>query len=99
MFKKRKEIDEIELGAELYLKHLKESKQTPATQNVMTKTTQEPAMVYEEKKIIESFVSNKEKTMETPPIISLTNPSEDVLESAKEFLAIALSKDEVFGRA
>jgi hypothetical protein len=41
-FKKREEIDEIELGAELYLKDLNESKQALATQNVMIETPQEP---------------------------------------------------------
>ena len=37
MFKifKRKEIDEIELGAELYLKHLKESRQAYAAKSIM----------------------------------------------------------------
>jgi hypothetical protein len=42
MFSKREEMDEIELGANLYLKSLNESKQTLATQNTMIETPQEP---------------------------------------------------------
>jgi hypothetical protein len=42
MFSKREEMDEIELGANLYLKSLNESKQTLVTQNTMIETTQEP---------------------------------------------------------
>jgi hypothetical protein len=63
MFNKREEIDEIELGANLYLKGLKESKQALSTQNIMTEISQEPE-------------------------ISLKNPSEDILERAKDLLAI-----------
>jgi hypothetical protein len=42
MFSKREEMDEIELGANLYLKSLNESKQTLVTQNTMIETPQEP---------------------------------------------------------
>jgi len=59
MFSKREEIDEIELGANLYLKGLKASKQALTTQNIMIETSQEP-------------------------ITSLKNPSEEILERAKE---------------
>jgi len=38
MFKKREEIDEIELGAELFLKGLKESRQAYATQSSTIET-------------------------------------------------------------
>ncbi len=37
-----KRRDEIELGVELYMKHLNESKQALATQNIMIETPQEP---------------------------------------------------------
>jgi hypothetical protein len=42
MFSKREEMDEIELGANLYLKSLNESKQALVTQNTMIETPQEP---------------------------------------------------------
>ena len=76
MFNKRVEIDEIELGANLYLKGLKESKQALVTQNTMMETPQEPASVYKEKKIVEAFVSSK---------VILGN-SEDILERAKKLV-------------
>jgi hypothetical protein len=63
MFNKREEIDEIELGANLYLKGLKESKQALVTQNIMIDTPQEH-------------------------ITPLKDPSEDILERAKDLLAI-----------
>jgi hypothetical protein len=42
MFKKRQEIDEIELGADLYLKSLKESKQALASKDTTVRTSQKP---------------------------------------------------------
>ncbi len=63
MFSKREEIDEIELGANLYLNGLKDSKQARATQDTMIETPQEP-------------------------ITPLIKPSEDILERAKDLLAI-----------
>ncbi len=42
MFSKRKEIDEVELGAELYLKGFKESKQAFTTENSMIISSQKP---------------------------------------------------------
>jgi hypothetical protein len=48
MFNKKVEIDEIELGAELYLKHLKESKQACTAQSNMIEASQEPETVYTE---------------------------------------------------
>ena len=78
MFSKTEEIDEIELGAELYLEGLKESRKALATQNTITETPQEPASVYKERKIVKSFVSSK---------VEFRN-SERILERAKELLAV-----------
>ena len=64
MFNKKVEIDEIDLGAILYLRGLKESKQDISTQNIFIETPQEPKA-------------------------SIKNcSSEDVLEMAKDLLAI-----------
>jgi len=64
MFNKKVEIDEIDLGAILYLRGLKESKQDISTQNIFMETPQEPKA-------------------------SMKNcSSEDVLERAKDLLAI-----------
>ncbi len=98
MFNKREEIDEIELGARLYLKGLKESKQALATQNIMIETPQEPItlLIKPSEDIFERAKEGLKESrqalaiqntmIETPlePITPLKNPSEDILEKAKE---------------
>ena len=102
MFSKKEEIDEIELGANLYLKGLKEARQALATQNIMVDTPQElitPLKNHSEdilERAKEGLKESKQalstqnimiKTHQEP-ITLLKNPSEDILERAKDLLAI-----------
>jgi hypothetical protein len=100
MFSKREEIDEIELGANLYLKGLKASKQALSTQNIMIDTPQElitslknPSeeileRVKEEPKESRQDLVKQNIIIETPQELKnpLKNPFEDILERAKKLV-------------
>jgi len=100
MFTKREEIDEIELGANLYLKGLKASKQALSTQNIMIETPQEPIILLknlseeilewtkEEPKESKQDLTKQNIIKEIPeePKDPLKNPFEDILERAKKLI-------------
>jgi len=102
MFSKREEIDEIELGAKLYLQGLKESKQARATQDTMIETPQEPITPLKDpsENMLEKAKEELEESRQAlvtqnimikthqEPKTPLKNPSEDILERAKDLLAI-----------
>ena len=64
MFNKRIEIDEYELGAELYLKHVNESTQVYEDQSNMTKASQEPEEIIEAEENF-SVVSKQEEELKS----------------------------------
>jgi hypothetical protein len=100
MFTKREEIDEIELGANLYLKGLKASKQALVIQNIMVETPQEPIILLktssedilerakEEPKESRQDLAKQNIIKEIPqePKAPLKNPFEDILERAKRLV-------------